>query len=78
VPPGYKITIGGEKAKQVQSFGDLAVVMGISIAAIFLALVLQFNHAIKPLLVFAAVPYGIVGALMALAIMGTAFGFMAS
>jgi len=77
VPPGYKITIGGEKAKQVQSFGDLAVVMGISIAAIFLALVLQFNHAIKPLLVFVAVPYGIVGALMALAIMGTAFGFMA-
>jgi multidrug efflux pump subunit AcrB len=51
--------------------------MGISIAAIFLALVLQFNHAIKPLLVFVAVPYGIVGALMALAIMGTAFGFMA-
>jgi multidrug efflux pump subunit AcrB len=69
--------IGGERAKQVQGFGDLAGVMGISIAAIFLALVLQFNHAIKPLLVFAAVPYGIVGALIALAIMGTPFGFMA-
>jgi multidrug efflux pump subunit AcrB len=77
VPPGYQIVIGGERAKQVQGFGDLAVVMGISIAAIFLALVMQFNHAIKPLLVFAAVPYGIVGALIALAIMGTPFGFMA-
>jgi multidrug efflux pump len=77
VPPGYKIVVGGEKAKQVQGFGDLAVVMGISISAIFLALVLQFNHAIKPLLVFAAVPYGIVGALIALAVMGTPFGFMA-
>lgn len=77
LPPGYQIIIGGERAKQVQGFGDLAVVMGISVAAIFLALVLQFNHAIKPFLVFAAVPYGVVGALLALAIMGTPFGFMA-
>ena len=69
--------IGGENAKQVEGFRNLAVVMGISIAAIFLALVLQFNHAVKPLLVFGAVPYGIVGALLALFITGTPFGFMA-
>ncbi len=45
--------------------------------AIFLALVMQFNHAVKPFLVFAAVPYGVVGAVIALATMGTPFGFMA-
>jgi multidrug efflux pump subunit AcrB len=77
LPPGYEIVIGGERAKQIRGFGDLTVVMAISVAAIFLALVLQFSHAIKPLLVFAAVPYGIVGAIIALAIMGTPFGFMA-
>jgi len=77
LPPGYKMIIGGENAKQVEGFQSLAVVMGISIAAIFLALVLQFNHAVKPFLVFAAVPYGIVGALLALFITGTPFGFMA-
>ncbi len=77
LPPGYKMIIGGENAKQVEGFQNLAVVMGISIAAIFLALVLQFNHAVKPLLVFAAVPYGIVGALLALFVTGTPFGFMA-
>jgi multidrug efflux pump len=43
LPPGYTMVIGGEKAKQVDGFRNLAVVMGISIAAIFLALVLQFN-----------------------------------
>jgi multidrug efflux pump subunit AcrB len=75
--PGFEIVIGGEKAKQVEGFSNLAKVMAISVAAIFLALVLQFNNAVKPLLVFAAVPYGIVGALIALAIMGTPFGFMA-
>jgi multidrug efflux pump subunit AcrB len=77
LPPGFKMIIGGENAKQVEGFRNLVAVMGISIAAIFLALVLQFNHAVKPLLVFAAVPYGIVGALLALFITGTPFGFMA-
>src|SRR5262249_42555497 len=68
---------GGEKEKEGGGFWDLGVVMGISVSAIFLTLVLQFSHALKPLLVFAAVPYGIVGALLALALMGTPFGFMA-
>jgi multidrug efflux pump subunit AcrB len=77
LPPGYTMVIGGEKAKQVDGFRNLAIVMGISVAAIFVALVLQFNHAVKPLLVFAAVPYGTMGALLALFIMGTPFGFMA-
>jgi multidrug efflux pump subunit AcrB len=77
LPLGYKMVIGGENAKQVEGFRNLTVVMGVSIAAIFLALVLQFNHAVKPLLVFAAVPYGIVGALLALFVTGTPLGFMA-
>jgi multidrug efflux pump subunit AcrB len=77
LPPGYAMVIGGERAKQVDGFQNLAIVMAISVALIFLALVLQFNHAVKPLLVFAAVPYGTVGALVALFIMRTPFGFMA-
>jgi multidrug efflux pump subunit AcrB len=49
----------------------------ISLIGIYLALVVQFNNAVKPLLVIAACPYGVIGALIALAIMGTPFGFMA-
>jgi multidrug efflux pump subunit AcrB len=77
LPPGYQMMIGGEKAKQVQGFQNLAVIMVISVFMIFVALVMQFNHAVKPLLVFAAVPYGVVGALIALTLMGVPFGFMA-
>jgi len=51
--------------------------MAVSIFAIFLALVFQFNNGIKPLLVLAAAPYGIVGAVAALWIMNVPFGFMA-
>src|SRR3984893_13431072 len=77
LPPGYQLQIAGEKAKQDDGFLNLAVVLLISLAGIYLALLVQFKNAVKPLLVFAAAPYGAIGALIALAIMGTPFGFMA-
>ncbi len=77
LPPGYQLQIAGEKAKQVDGFMNLAVVLLISLVGIYVALLVQFKNAVKPLLVFAAAPYGTIGALMALAIMGTPFGFMA-
>jgi multidrug efflux pump subunit AcrB len=77
LPPGYRIDVSGERAKQLQGFADLSVVMTVSIIAIFIALVVQFRHAVKPLLVFAATPYGVMGALIALYVMGAPFGFMA-
>ena len=76
LPPGYRLEIGGEEEQQVQGFANLAIVLAISVVCIFLALVLQFKNAIKPFIVFAAVPYGTVGALAALRIMGAPFGFM--
>ena len=51
--------------------------MAISTVAVFLALLFQFKNAIKPLLVLAAAPYGMIGAFLALWIMGEAFSFMA-
>jgi multidrug efflux pump len=77
LPPGYQLQVAGEKAKQVDGFMNLAVVLLISLVGIYLALLVQFKNAVKPLLVFAAAPYGTIGALIALAIMGTPFGFMA-
>jgi len=77
LPAGYRIEIGGELAKQNAGFANLAKVLIISMLGIYAALLLQFNNAVKPLLVFAATPYGVVGALLALAIMGSPFGFMA-
>ncbi len=77
LPPGYRVVVAGEQEEQKKGFGNLAMVLGVSVAAIFLALVLQFRSAIKPVVVFAAIPYGVVGALFSLAVMGTPFGFMA-
>jgi multidrug efflux pump subunit AcrB len=77
LPPGYRMETGGEEEEQVKGFTELAIILGISVAAIFLALVFQFKHAVKPFIVFAAIPYGIVGAMAALWVLSIPFGFMA-
>lgn len=77
LPPGYTLTIGGEQEEQVKAFKQLVVVLVISVCSIFLALVLQFRNAVKPLIVFAAIPFGAVASLMSLLVMNAPFGFMA-
>src|SRR5580704_6976335 len=77
LPPGYQLRIGGERAKQIDGFSNLKIVLLISLIGIYLALLVQFNNAVKPLLVFAAAPYGVIASLIALSIMHTPFGFMA-
>jgi multidrug efflux pump subunit AcrB len=77
LPPGYEIVIGGEFEEQQKAFKDLVVVLVISVIAIFVALVIQFRSSVKPLIVFSAIPFGAVAALISLRAMGAPFGFMA-
>jgi multidrug efflux pump subunit AcrB len=77
LPLGFRMEIGGEYEEQRKGFASIAMVMLMSVLAIFVTLVIQFKHAFKPLIVFAAIPFGIIGALIYLRIMGTPFGFMA-
>jgi multidrug efflux pump subunit AcrB len=77
LPSGYRMDYGGSEEEQVKGFKNQTVVLIISLVAIYLSLVYQFKNAIKPFVVFAAVPYGIAGGLVALYIMDTPFGFMA-
>jgi multidrug efflux pump subunit AcrB len=77
LPNGFIFRFAGEQKEQVSGFGDLTTVLVICVFAIYLALLAQFKHAFKPLIVFAAIPYGITGAVFALAVMGQPFGFMA-
>jgi multidrug efflux pump subunit AcrB len=76
-PPGYRFAFGGEKEEQAKGFGSMAVAMVASILAIYIALVIQFNSLTKPLIVFAAVPFGMVGGLMGLLIFDVPLGFFA-
>ncbi len=76
-PTGYRWEFGGEKYEQDKGFNSLTIALVVSFVAIYLALVLQFNSMTQPLLVYAAVPFGIVAGLLGLVLFGASFGFMA-
>ncbi len=76
-PPGYSYNFGGEVEEQKKGFDSVAIALVVSMVAIYLALVFQFNSVTKPLVVFAGVPFGIVGGTMGLLPFHTPFGFMA-
>jgi multidrug efflux pump subunit AcrB len=77
LPQGYRMVIAGEQEERQKGFAQLITVLIISIVAIYLALLIQFKNAIKPLVVFAAIPFGVGAALLSLGVMDTPFGFMA-
>jgi multidrug efflux pump subunit AcrB len=76
-PFGYRWEFGGEKFEQDKGFKSLTAALVVSFVAIYLALVLQFNSATQPILIYAAVPFGVVGGLTGLLLFGSTFGFMA-
>jgi multidrug efflux pump subunit AcrB len=77
LPGDYRFEVGGEAEEQTKSFHSMAIVFGLLLAAIYLALVVQFRNAIKPLVVFAALPYGAAAAVVGLVVMDAPLSFMA-
>lgn len=77
LPPGYRFEIAGEEEEANRGNLEMTIVLGVCIFALFLALVFQFRNAVKPLLVFAAIPFGMLAGTASLWVMGVEFGFMA-
>ncbi|MBA3499804.1 MAG: efflux RND transporter permease subunit, partial [Deltaproteobacteria bacterium] len=75
--PGYRLDVAGEHEEQKKSKKDMLVVAILLFVSIFLALVIQFRSAIKPIIVYAALPYGAVAAVVSLVVTGAPLGFMA-
>ncbi len=76
LPPGYRMEIVGELKEQIKGQKQSLTVVMASVIAIYLALVFQFKNAIKPLIVFAGIPFGAVGALAGVWLMHMPLGFM--
>jgi multidrug efflux pump subunit AcrB len=77
LPPGYRLEYGGEHEVQTRAFATVSIAMKVSVALIFIVLVWQFASVFKPIIVFGAIPFGLVGAVLGLAVSRTNFGFMA-
>jgi multidrug efflux pump subunit AcrB len=76
-PKGYYYHVAGELESRQESFGGLGRAVILALVAIFALLVLQFRSYIQPLIVFAAIPFALVGAILALLITGNTFSFTA-
>jgi multidrug efflux pump subunit AcrB len=77
LPPGYRFEIVGELKEQTRGQRQSLTVLFASVLAIYFALVFQFKHAIKPIIVFVGIPFGAAGAFASLWIMGRPMGFLA-
>ncbi|WP_419811582.1 efflux RND transporter permease subunit [Bacterioplanoides sp.] len=76
-PEGVHFAVGGEQANRKEAFGGMAKVLILAVFGIFAVLVLQFRSFIQPLIVFAAIPFALIGAFLALFFTGYTFSFTA-
>lgn len=70
LPPGYYVTWGGQFENQQRAMTRLAIVVPVVIALIFLLLFLTFGNLRQAALVLLAIPFAMVGGLVALLISG--------
>ncbi len=76
-PNGYHYIISGELESRSESFGGMQIAILIAILAIFAVLVLQFHSFLQPLIIYAAVPFAVIGMIWALLLTGNTFSFSA-
>jgi cobalt-zinc-cadmium resistance protein CzcA len=70
LPPGYFVTWGGQFENQQRAMARLAIVVPVVIALIFLLLFLTFGNLRQAALILLAIPFAMVGGLVALLIGG--------
>ena len=75
--PGMRLIVGGEAEESAESMGSLVVAFIAAAVGIYLLLLLLFDSVSQPLMVMIAIPFGLVGVIIAFALHGTAFGFLA-
>jgi multidrug efflux pump subunit AcrB len=75
--PGLRFALGGEQFETEKSITSLFRTLIIAILGIYFLLVLLFNSFLQPIQVIVAIPFGIIGVIIAFALHGEPFGFVA-
>ena len=77
VPPGYRISTGGEAEARARSTSGLGPIILFAIFSIMAVLVLEFGTFRQVLIVLGVVPLGMFGGLIALFLTGNSLSYMA-
>lgn len=75
--PGMQLGMGGEVIETAESMAGLYRTMIIAVIAIYFILVILFNSFVQPILVMLAIPFGIIGVIIAFALHAEPFSFVA-
>ena len=74
--PGLTYSFGGQQQEQVESFGALGGGFALALLAIYALLAIPFGSYTKPLIIMAAIPFGIIGAVLGHLILGLQLAIM--
>lgn len=75
--PGMRLVVGGEAEETEKSVSDLIATFSLAIVAIYFLLILLFNSFTQPIMVVLAIPFGLIGVILAFALHQEPFGFLA-
>lgn len=78
LPPGYRITYGGEDQSARRSFSGLGKSVGIALFGVFITLVFLFGRYRETLVALGVIPLGMFGGLMMLLVTGNSLSFLAA
>ena len=70
LPPGVRLSLGGDAQAQQEVFGQIFFALGVAVMLMYLILVVQFGSFLDPLAILVSLPLSLIGVLLALAITG--------
>ena len=76
LPPGVRITQGGEVDSQNEVFGRIFAALGTAVLLMYFILVLQFGSFLEPLAILVSLPLSLIGVMLALMITGSTINIM--
>ena len=76
LPPGYRITQGGEARDQQEVFTRIFTALGAAVLLMYLILVIQFGSFLDPLAILVSLPLSLIGVVLALLLTGDTLNIM--
>ena len=73
LPDGFTVNLGGELEEQREVFTSLMIGVGLALFLVFTVMAVQFESLTQPLIIMSAVPFSLIGVLLALALTATTF-----
>ncbi|WAT17719.1 efflux RND transporter permease subunit [Aurantiacibacter sp. MUD11] len=74
--PGLQFEFGGEQEQQQESFGDIGGAFLLALAGIYALLAIPFRSYVQPFIIMAAIPFGMIGALIGHLLLGISLGIV--